>query len=165
MRPTLLDRISHGYLRGLEVLCFVLMTSLALVVVVGVTYRKFGASLVWYDEVASILLAWITFYGAALAAYKGAHIAVTSLVDALPRTMRIAAVLFAEACVIGFFALLGWIGLQVLDVLRYDTLVSLPAVSVAYTQSAIPMGSLLFIIAELLQLPHVLAKAARRDTP
>jgi C4-dicarboxylate transporter, DctQ subunit len=42
--------------------------------------------------------------------------------------------------------------------------VSLPGVSVAFTQSAIPVGALLFIIAELLQLPHVLAKAARPDT-
>jgi C4-dicarboxylate transporter, DctM subunit len=102
MRPSLFDRISLGYLRGLEVICFVLMTSLAIVVVLGVTYRKFGASLVWYDEVASILLAWITFYGAALAAYKGAHIAVTSLVDAMPRPLRIATVIFAEVCIIGF---------------------------------------------------------------
>jgi TRAP-type C4-dicarboxylate transport system permease small subunit len=163
MRPSLFDRISLGYLRGLEVICFVLMTSLAIVVVVGVTYRKLGASLVWYDEVAGILLAWITFYGAALAAYKGAHIAVTSMVDAMPRPWRIATVIFAEVCVISFFVLLGWIGLQVIDVLRYDTLVSLPDVSVAYTQSAIPMGSALFIIAQLLQLPHVLAKAARPD--
>ena len=31
-------------------------------------YRKAGASLTWYDEIASILLAWVTYYGAALAA-------------------------------------------------------------------------------------------------
>ncbi|MEO8185961.1 MAG: TRAP transporter small permease subunit [Burkholderiaceae bacterium] len=134
------------------------MAALAIVVVVGVTYRKFGASLVWYDEVASILLAWITFYGAALAAYKGAHIAVTSIVDTMPRPLRIAAVVFTEACVIGFFVLLAWVGLQVLDVLRYDMLVSLPDVSVRWTQSVIPVGAVLFVVAELLHLPHVMAQ-------
>ena len=46
-----------GLRRGLEVLVLVLMGALALIVVVGVGFRKAGASLVWYDEVASILLA------------------------------------------------------------------------------------------------------------
>ncbi|HVL58058.1 MAG TPA: TRAP transporter small permease [Burkholderiaceae bacterium] len=157
------DRASTGYLRLLEAICLLLMSALAIVVVVGVTYRKLGASLVWYDEVASILLAWITYYGAALAAYKGAHIAVTSIVDAMPRRLRIATVLFAEAVVIAFFALLAWVGWYVLDVLRYDTLVSLPEVPVAVTQSVIPIGAVLFIVAELLRLPAVLEQARRPE--
>ena len=39
-----------------------------IIVVVAVVYRKIGHSLVWYDEGASIVLAWLTYYGAALAA-------------------------------------------------------------------------------------------------
>ena len=35
---------------------------------------RVGQSLTWYDEVASHLLAWLTFYGAALASVKRAHI-------------------------------------------------------------------------------------------
>jgi TRAP-type C4-dicarboxylate transport system permease small subunit len=115
---------------------------------------------VWYDEIASVALAWITFYGAALAALKGAHIGVPGLVDALPRPLRIAAALFAEACVIGFFLLLGWVGWSVLEVLATDNLVSLPSVSVKYTQSVIPIGALLFVIAECLRLPEVVRAAA-----
>ena len=49
-----------------------LMIVLTGIVVVAVVYRKLGASLSWYDEIASILLAWITYYGAALAALEGA---------------------------------------------------------------------------------------------
>ena len=44
----------------LETFVLALMTSLAVVVLLGVIFRKAGASLVWYDEVASILLAWLT---------------------------------------------------------------------------------------------------------
>jgi TRAP-type C4-dicarboxylate transport system permease small subunit len=156
-----------GVLRTLEVICFVLMVALAVVVVLGVAYRKFGSALVWYDEVASILLAWITYYGAALAACKGAHIAVGSVVDAMPRPLRVAATVFAEACVVGFFALLGWSGFTILEALAYDRLVSLPEVPVPWVQSVIPIGSALFIAAELLRLPQVLAVAAepRRRAP
>ena len=38
-----------------------LMVILTVVVMVAVFYRRFGSSLVWYDEVASVLMAWITY--------------------------------------------------------------------------------------------------------
>ena len=156
----MLARVRSLYEKLLEAIAFVLMVALAIVVTLGVIYRWSGASLVWYDEVASILLAWITFYGAALAALRGAHIGVPGLVDALPRALRIAATLFAEACVIGFFALMAWVGISVLDVLATDYLVSIPEVSVVYTQSVIPIGAALFVIAEALRLPELLRAAA-----
>lgn len=147
------------YERLLEWIVIVLMVSLAVLVAAAVVYRKAGYSLVWYDEIAAVLLAWITFYGAALAALRGAHIGVSALVDALPPALRMAATLFAEACVIGFFVLLAWVGWSVLEVLGTDSLVSLPQVSVMYTQSVIPIGAALFVIAELLRLPEVLRAA------
>jgi TRAP-type C4-dicarboxylate transport system permease small subunit len=157
-----LARVRGGFERLLEAIALVLMIALALLVTVAVVYRKSGVSLVWYDEIASVLLAWITFYGAALAALRGAHIGVSGLVDALPREVRVAATLFAETCVIGFFLLLAWSGASVLEVLATDHLVSLPAVSVMYTQSVIPIGALLFVVAELLRLPQLLREVSGR---
>jgi TRAP-type C4-dicarboxylate transport system permease small subunit len=155
-------RARRGFERLLEAIALVLMVALALLVTVAVVYRKSGVSLVWYDEIASVLLAWITFYGAALAALRGAHIGVSGVVDALPRQARVAATLFAETCVIGFFLLLAWAGASVLEVLATDHLVSLPAISVMYTQSVIPIGALLFVVAELLRLPQLLRDASGR---
>lgn len=149
------------YQFALELICFVLMAALAIIVVVGVVYRTIGEALVWYDEIAAILLAWLTYYGAALAAYRGAHIAVGSLVELMPRALRVAVTIFAEACVIGFFVVLGWIGWSILDILATDMLVSLPEVPVSYAQSVIPIGSFLFVLAELLRLPELLTTAAR----
>ena len=71
--------------------------------------------LVWYDEGASIMLAWLTYYGAALAALKRAHIGFPGLVNAMPPRWRVPAVWFGEVCVIGFFALLSWFGVQGAD--------------------------------------------------
>ncbi|MBI2509896.1 MAG: TRAP transporter small permease, partial [Betaproteobacteria bacterium] len=56
--------------------------------------------------------------------------------------------------------LMAWIGVTVLDVLATDFLVSIPEVSVKYTQSVIPIGAALFVIAELLRLPELLRAAA-----
>jgi TRAP-type transport system small permease protein len=147
------------YERLLEWIVIVLMATLAVEVTVGVAFRYVGYSLVWYDEVASILLAWVTYYGAALAALKRAHIGVPELVRRLRPALRLPLAVFAEACVVAFFVLLAWVGYAVLEVLAGDTLVSLPDVSIAYAQSVIPISALLFVLAELLVLPDVLREA------
>ena len=130
-----------------------LMVVLTVVVVVGVIYRKLGDSLSWYDEVASILLVWITYYGAALAALKRSHIGFDDVLRALPVRVRMMAVVVAEILVIAFFAMLGWAGVRVIQVLAGDTLVSLTWVPTQFTHSVIPIGSVLFIVAEILSLP------------
>ena len=99
-----------GLEQSLEILMLLLMTSLAVVVIVGVGFRKAGAALVWYDEVASILLAWLTYYGASLAALKRAHIGFPKLVESASPRLRFYLVLCREAIVIGFFVLVAWAG-------------------------------------------------------
>lgn len=133
------------------------MATLAVVVVVGVGFRKAGASLVWYDEVASILLAWLTYYGAALAALHRAHIGMPTVVDRMRGRLRTVTVLAGEACTLAFFGALTWAGVRVLSVLGDASLVSLPGVPVWVAQSVIPVGGALFILAQLLSIPDALA--------
>lgn len=152
-RVTMLARISAVLERALQALVIVLLITLTVVVVVAVIYRKAGASLVWYDEIASVLLAWLTYYGAALAALKRGHIGFDGLVRALPPGLRFAAFVFAEFCVFTFFAVLAWTGWVVLQVLAGDTLVSLTWVPVQITQSVIPIGAGLFMVCEAVSLP------------
>lgn len=159
-----MTRLRARFEQLLELIVMVLMIGLAVEVLLGVSFRKFGASLVWYDEIASVTLAWLTYYGAALAAAKGAHIGVPELVRLMPPAVRVPVVLLAEAIVLVFFAVLAWSGWYVLDVLSGDTLVSLPDVSVKYTQSVIPIGAVLFLIAEALRIPELVAEARKRRT-
>ncbi len=147
------ERLSRILERLLEVVVVGLMVTLTAVVVVAVVYRKLGASLSWYDEVASIMLAWLTYYGAALAALKRSHIGFDGLVLAMPTGLRMACVAVSEACVFAFFAVLAWTGWQVLVVLEGMTLVSLTNVPVQFTQSVIPIGAALFMLCEALGLP------------
>jgi TRAP-type C4-dicarboxylate transport system, small permease component len=76
------------YDKLLQYIIFIMMVGLSVTVVVGVSYRWAGQSLVWYDEVAAIQLAWLTYYGAAYASLKGAHIGVPSMIKAFPPTIR-----------------------------------------------------------------------------
>ena len=154
-----LEVVRWRYEQALEWVVFALMAALAIEVSAGVVFRSAGHSLVWYDEVASILLAWLTFYGSALAAAKRAHIGCPEVVALMPPRPRVLARLLVEVLVIGFFALVGWTGYTVLGVLDTDHLVSLPAISVAWVQSVVPISAALIIVAELLNLPRALADA------
>ncbi len=145
--------------RVLTAFVIVLLASLAIIVLMGVTYRKLGISMVWYDEVASIMLAWLTYYGASLAALKRAHIGFPGLVNAMPPLWRVPMVVLAEVIVIAFFAILGWYGYQVLVILEGDTMVSLTWVPTRLTQSVIPIGALMFILAQVFSFPELLAQA------
>jgi TRAP-type C4-dicarboxylate transport system permease small subunit len=149
---TLLERLLEG-------VCMTLMVGLAVVVVAAVIFRKAGSSLVWYDEVAAIMLAWLTYYGAALASLRRAHLGFPGLVDASPPQWRVAMLIVSETLVIGFFVLLAWYGWQVIVVLAGDTLTSLPWVPISFTQSVIPVGAVLIALAELLTLPERLREA------
>jgi TRAP-type C4-dicarboxylate transport system permease small subunit len=148
------DRVRRVLERALEIVCTLLMIGLAVVVVAAVVYRKAGFSLVWYDEIAAIMLAWLTYYGAALAALRRAHLGFPGLFDASPTAVRVAMLVVSEALVIGFFLLLAWYGWDVIVILAGDTLTSLPWVSVSFTQSVIPVGCALIALAELLTLPE-----------
>lgn len=149
-----MDLISRSLERLLELILIVLMVGLTAIVVIAVVYRKLDASLVWYDEVASITLSWITFYGGALAVLKRKHIGFDSVLLSIAMPFRLYLAIFAELIFIAFFVLLAWAGWQVLLVLEGDNLISLRWVPVQFTQSVIPIGALLFIVCEVLSMPQ-----------
>lgn len=148
-----LPRIIAFLSKILEWVTISLMVLLTLVVTLSVIARLIGQSFSWYDEIAAIMLAWITYYGSALAALHRRHIGFDTVLLALPVRFRLIALLAAEAIVLIFFLLMARAGLQVLEVLAGDTLISLTWVPVQFTQSVIPIGAILFILCQILSLP------------
>lgn len=147
-----LERFRRRYGAALEVLVIVLVIVLALEVTLGIVFRTLGKSLSWYDEVASVLLAWLTFYGSALASVRRAHISCPEVVEqASPRTRR-ALGIATQVLVIAFFALLGWVGASILPIIAGETLSSVPEISMAVVQSVIPISCALILVAESLHL-------------
>ena len=120
-----LDSLDRLYDRVLEAIAATLMAGVTLIIVAGFVFRWVGYSLVWYDEIGSISLCWLTYYAGALAALRGAHIGFPGLVNALPPKLRVAATALASAITIFFFGLLAVTGIAVVRILKGDTLVVL----------------------------------------
>ena len=136
------------YALVLEWAVMALMVVLFVEVTLGVVFRVAGHSLVWYDEVASMLLAWLTFYGSALASAKRAHIGCPEVVEQMPPAIRHALAIAVQVLVIGFFLLLAWVGFSVMPVLAGESLVSLPWFPVNLAMSVVPVSSVLIVVAE-----------------
>jgi TRAP-type C4-dicarboxylate transport system permease small subunit len=145
-------RFRAAYGRLLEWVAVVLMVFLAVEVTLGVIFRFSGQSLIWYDEVASVMLAWLTFYGSALASVRRAHIGCPELVERMPWRARRTVSIVAQILVIAFFALLGGVGVWITPVLATDALVSLPWIPMSVVQSVIPISAALIIVAEVTHL-------------
>ena len=143
----------------LEIISIFLLITLACIVVLAVVFRFLGQSLIWYDEVASVVLAWLTYYGSALAVIHRGHLGFPGLFLSLPKPLRGAAFITAEIVVIGFFMVIGYGGWYILGVFGDETLVSLNWVHLSFTQSVIPIGAALFILAEILSIPDAWRKS------
>jgi TRAP-type C4-dicarboxylate transport system permease small subunit len=133
-----------------------LLAAMVLVVAVGVFFRyALGAALVWYDEFASYLLVWLTFYGAVVALYRRRHIGLEVLVERLPPGLKRPVELAAEACIFGFQVVLGYFGWVLTQKIGDETAVSLAWVKMRWVYSVLPIsGGLMLLVsgAELVRL-------------
>ncbi len=137
---------------ALQAVTLAILVLLALVVLLGVAFRYSGNSLIWYDEVASVLLAWITFTGAGLATLKDAHLGFNGLLFGLPRTGRIVLFCLVEALFLATFAIIGWAGWAILEIFGSETLVSVRWVSRAFVQGILPVSAAIIVLARLCTL-------------
>jgi TRAP-type C4-dicarboxylate transport system permease small subunit len=131
-------------------LLLVLLTAL---VTIAATIRFFGAGLAWYDEVAPILLTWVTYFGAALVALNRGHLGFDNIVRQLPAGLRALAFTVSEILTITFFLALAWGGVRLMYVISDERLMTVDWFPSAMAQSVIPIASVLFVVAELVSLP------------
>ena len=152
---------AKAYDRYLQYFIFLQMLFLSLTVVVGVCFRWSGHSLVWYDEIAGIQLAWITYFGSAYASLKGLHIGMPTLIKVFPKDIRKILFFLSKIIILIFFLILTYYGTKVIIVLRGDTLVTLDWIPQSFVQSVIPLSSLLIIISEIFYYKQAYAQTMK----
>lgn len=152
----LLNRLVSGLVQAM---CLLLLVMLTATVVYATTMRYLGASPSWYDEIAQLLLAWLSYFAAVHAMFHRQHMGFGGLVMAMPRPLRLVFVILSELAVIGFFGVAVWFGWAVLEIAAYDSLVSLRWVSLAVVQSVIPITGALMIYASFATFPRIWREA------
>jgi TRAP-type C4-dicarboxylate transport system permease small subunit len=141
----------RGLVRLVEWWSVALLVLMVGIVVVGVFFRYvLDASLAWYDEFASYLMVWLSFYGAVVVSYQRRHISFETLAESLGPKGRRAAGILAELLVLAFQAILAYWGWVALDAMAFDTAVSLTWIRMTWVYSVLPItGALMLLISAL----------------
>jgi TRAP-type C4-dicarboxylate transport system permease small subunit len=159
-----MQRLLHRLVEILEWWAVLLLIAMVAVVSLGVFFRYFlNSALVWYDEFASYLLVWLTFYGAVVASYRRRHIGFEVVVDRLlPNTRKIVDFI-GELFVLSFQAVLFYYGWLLTRKMGDETAVSLVWVKMSWIYSVLPIaGGLMFLISLIRLADIALARERRR---
>lgn len=101
------ERIEHGL--------DAFNAGLLLLIVISLAWQVFGRYVLshspsWCEEVARFAMIWLTLLAGAAALRRGQHIAVTSLLAALPGRLQQALMLVRDLCILAAAALIAWTG-------------------------------------------------------
>ncbi|MDC0936147.1 TRAP transporter small permease [Pirellulales bacterium] len=132
--------------RVLETLLFIILAAMVALVSAGVVWRYLLRSPIsWADELASILMVWFTFLGAALGMRDRAHYAFDYLVTALPPRAKRLVGLLGQLVAIGISGALLYWSAQISILFREWTTPALE-ISRALVYSACPVGACFILL-------------------
>ena len=151
-----MDRFFRRFIGLMEWWAVCLLVLMVAVVSLGVFFRYvLNASLVWYDEFASYLLVWLTFYGAVVASYRRRHIGFDVVVGRLlPGTRRIID-LIGECFVLGFQFVLLYYGWLLTRKMGDETAVSLVWIKMSWIYSVLPITGGLMLLISLMRIVDI----------
>jgi TRAP-type C4-dicarboxylate transport system permease small subunit len=152
-----MQRILKPVIGVIEWWSMLLLVLMVILVSLGVFFRYvLGSSLPWYDEFASYLLVWLTFYGAVSAAYHGRHIGFDLMVDRLLPSSRRRVTIIAELFVLGFHVVLFYYGWILTQKMGNETAISLPWIKMAWVYSVMPIAGGLMLLISVERLGRLL---------
>jgi TRAP-type C4-dicarboxylate transport system permease small subunit len=159
-----MDKVFGRLIKLIEWWAVFLLVAMVALVSLGVFFRYFlNSALVWYDEFASYLLVWLTFYGTVVASYRRRHIGFEVVVDRLqPNTRRIVDFI-GELFVLSFQGVLFYYGWLLTRRMGDETAVSLAWVKMSWIYSVLPITGGLMLLISLARLADIaLARERRR---
>lgn len=156
------QRLERGTDAIIQPVVFLCTAALIAVITLQIISRVFFTAVGWTEEVARFLLVWITFLGATLAYQRGRHIAVTFVVEALPRPLRRLARLLAVLVALGFMVALIVIGYRYMQVQSFQKSASL-RLSMTYVYAVIPLSAALMAWYALIDLIALIVEGPADD--
>jgi tripartite ATP-independent transporter DctM subunit len=137
---------------AVEILAAMLVAAEIIILFSGVVARYvLNHSLIWSDELASILFLWLAMLGAVVALRRDEHMRMTAVVGGLPSQTRATFDLIATCAALAFLLLIAWPAYQYA---QEETFITTPALSLnnAWRAAALPSGIALMALFALLRI-------------
>ena len=159
-----MQRILSRFITVLEWWSMLLLILMVVLVCLGVFFRYvLSASLAWYDEFASYLLVWLTFYGAVGASYHNRHIQFGTVVERFTADIRRKIEIVAEFFILGFNLVLFYYGWLLVRKMGDETAVSLAWVKMGWIYSVLPITGGIMTFISLDRLQHLVLRRELRN--
>ncbi|NLN15856.1 MAG: TRAP transporter small permease [Firmicutes bacterium] len=130
----------------LENFCVWMMILLQTVVFLGVVFRyALNKPLIWVDELASIIMVYITFIGSAVAVKYNQHMRMTVLDMVLSPKNLARWQKVVDLCSLVFLAFLVWVGWRMVGFVG-GTMTDILRLPVSFVYFAIPLGLALMVV-------------------
>lgn len=157
-----LNMLSYGLDRAMIGMVFILVTAMVVVTTLQVVFRVAFTALAWSEELSRYLLVWGTFFGATLAYKRSNHIAVTFVLDFLPKKMRVGFNILTYLLSMVFFLVVAKQGLNMIQmqVFQISPAMSLP---MKYVYWSIPLSLSIMFIHALAGISEELQRAFGRE--
>jgi TRAP-type C4-dicarboxylate transport system permease small subunit len=158
-----MERFFRRFIDVVEWWATFLLVLMVVLVCLGVFFRYvLDASLAWYDEFASYLLVWLTFYGAVSASYHRRHIGFETFVARLMPVTRKRLEIVAEFLVMGFQIVLLYYGWLLTRKMGDETAVSLVWVKMGWVYSVLPISGGLMLLISVQRLLNLVGGKEQR---
>jgi len=158
-----MERFFRRFIDIVEWWATFLLLLMVVLVCLGVFFRYvLDASLAWYDEFASYLLVWLTFYGAVSASYHRRHIGFETFIARLMPVTRKRLEIVAEFLVLGFQIVLLYYGWLLTRKMGDETAVSLVWVKMGWVYSVLPITGGLMLLISVQRLLHLVGGKEQR---
>jgi TRAP-type C4-dicarboxylate transport system permease small subunit len=137
--PALIDWLADGLLAAS------LLVAVACILVQVVCRYGFGRPIPWLDELAVLIFAWMIFLGAAVAQRTDSHVAMDTLVQALPDRPRLILYLLRCAAMAAVLVLLFAKGIELTSRMAS---IDYPAMGISrgFLYAALPVTTPLFLL-------------------
>jgi TRAP-type transport system small permease protein len=138
---------------------------MTVLVFANVVLHLLSRDLAWVIELSELLMVWVTFLGAAAATRRGAHMAVTELVDLVHGASRRVVEAAIQLCVAGVLLLLTVYGWRLM-IAGWHGLLTVLDWPMGIQYMALPVGSavaLVFVCWDLVQVLRGRTRAERFD--
>jgi len=142
----MMQRVSDGVDRASQAAIIIVLGCMAVVVFMQVIFRYLlHLPLFWTEEFARYCLIWISLLGAGVALKRGEHIAVTFLVERLPKGAARMTALMARISVLVMLIVVTWGGIKLVTITSAQISPAL-RIPMAIPYLALPIGSIIMLL-------------------
>ncbi|WP_167506034.1 TRAP transporter small permease [Desulfosediminicola flagellatus] len=141
---------------------FITLSAMIVLITAQIIFRVFFTALSWSEELSRYLLVWSSFIGTTVAFKKGAHIAVTFLVDLLPARMQ--KIVQTLSCILMaiFFGVTIWYSIFLFNVQIFQVSPAM-GIKMRYIYMIIPISFSVLCVHLLNQFVHIWLPAAKKE--